>query len=150
MEFLDELRAAVSSYPTESVILSIVDAMDPVEFKTGELFQFYVRLTNNGELSMKNASVRIQGSAFADVAKWELPLTFGANVSSPGQDVPAHDPRKFGPFLAHAKSETQTLVETLFKATVGTWDASFEDLLKHHSASSAVPAAVYRAKVAPY
>jgi hypothetical protein len=144
--FFEQFRAALRYYPKTSVTLSIIDvALTGAVIETTEGFTFHVNLANNGALDMKQVVVKVLGSQYVKVASMSLfpPALPGAEALSLAMDVPAHESRKFGPFMGWAASPTDGTVREIVSATVWSWDANLEHLLKDHTGRSDAPKGSY-------
>jgi hypothetical protein len=97
--FIDDFASAVSSYPSTSVTLSIVD----VAVQTGttgavnvnEVWKYQVRVANNGHLNMTGVTLHIEGQNGAQVSTaaagpWSTSIfPGGLNINSHSIRIPS-------------------------------------------------------------
>ena len=76
MSVIDDLTTAVANYANDSCDTTIVEYSVTSGHSQGpqgnlnpeDEFQYKVKVSNNGELDMKNVKIRVNGSAWAKVA----------------------------------------------------------------------------------
>ena len=150
---LKQIRDAVEAYETddcktEIVSFSIIDGGGSV-LNTGEKFQFKVKVTNDGELDMKNVKVTVSGTMYADVATTR-DGTYDESVATPVSfDLPACHPPPTLLFNSHtteyfyglAKEHTGGVERDIVTARISTWDASWDHILMDHAAGRGEPEA---------
>jgi hypothetical protein len=83
MAFFDDFAMAVSNYPKDNVTLEIVNVVvaagTPGVVNVNEIWQFQVRVHNNGHLNLTNVMLHIEGQNGATVGQWNL---FGTSYSA--------------------------------------------------------------------
>ncbi|WP_224367492.1 hypothetical protein [Hyalangium versicolor] len=152
MAFLDEFKIAVSSYPANSVSLSIVD--EAVEqgsagaVNVNEIWKFRVNIANNGHLNMTGVFLQIESQNGALISKspagpWQ------SSVLSSALTVNAHGAQKTAFLYFKAPGVPKPAGTTLVKTHIYTFDANLTDLLNTHSGQSNSPAGVLNKQVYP-
>ena len=131
MSLLNDLANEIASYATDSCKTEIVNfSIAPpggVVLNRGEIFQFKVRVENEGHLDMKGVTVRALGTSFADVGL--SAGSFGAEATSGSFDLAAHQTHTTGFFRGKAKAITG-VAKDIVTAKIQSWDASLDHLLK--------------------
>src|SRR5437588_3501667 len=82
MAFFDDFANAVTEYPNTSITLSIINAVvnygTPEAVNVNEVWQFQVRIVNNGHLNLTNVMLHITGENETTVG---LPNLFGTSFA---------------------------------------------------------------------
>ena len=156
MAFLDDFATAVSDYPLNSVILSIVDLVVQPPGTAGavnvnEVWAFQVRVANNGHLNMTGVSLHVEGQNGAQVGlaatgPWSASIYSGALAALA---VNAHGTQDTVNLFFKAPNVAKPLGTPLVRAHIIIWDANLDHLLNGHSGHANLPAGTYSAQVSP-
>ncbi|MEN8374743.1 MAG: hypothetical protein ABFS34_04785 [Gemmatimonadota bacterium] len=156
MGMLDDLLAAINTYPSDSVTVDVVDFEEPgAHINVKEICRFRVRVRNNGQLDMRNVRLHVEGSRFASVSVTDflgIPTNFGSSVISGGRNIDAHASATFGDFHMRADAATGdggTEDEDLFTIHVSSYDANLEHILRDHSHHAGNPEEAYHRHIHP-
>lgn len=138
MAFFDDFRAAIDSYPADSVELNIVNFSEPGDhINEGESCTFFVEIVNGGQLNMRDVKLHLVGvQAWTRVrlnifAPWSIAVVTGASY-----DVNAHSTATVGPFHMLAEEDTDGNNEDILSVHLSTYDANIQHLLDGHSGHS--------------
>jgi hypothetical protein len=138
MGLIDDLTNAVEVYETvncktEIINFSIISG-GTVVLNKDEIFQFQVKVTNQGQLDMLNVKAQALGSIYADVAL--STGAFGGNAISGAFNLLANQSHTTGFYRGKAKMVTNG-AKDIVTARIFTWDASFDHILKDHTGTGA-------------
>lgn len=130
----EDLRSAIDKYATENCKTEILFALpaDHDRVNLGEVFPFTVKVTNKGQLDMKNVKVRAMGTADADVSLSSPAAVFGPSAVSQAFDLEAHQSHTTGNFRLKAKAVTNG-AKDIVTARIDVWDATLDHILRDHS-----------------
>jgi len=153
MGLLDDLLSAINTYPADNVEIDIVDfSGSDGHINVGEIWNFRVKVTNNGQLDMNNLDLHIRGSEWTIVGNVAFLPTFGSHIYSGKKDVDAHSARTFGPFYMRATQATGnggTDNEDIVSANIHSYDAGLNHILRDHGHHASNPIDNYRRHVHP-
>ncbi len=139
MGVIEDIKAAISSYPTKSVDVTVTSyALLPSQGTTlnkNELFKFKIKVQNTGCLNMNGVKVKVEGTSFATVAT-ASGGAYSSSATSSTFSVPAFGSYETGYFYGKATAATSG-AKTIVTAKVEEWDANLDYLL--NSASMAGP-----------
>jgi len=138
MSVIDDLKNAVASYPTDNCTTTIEDFSVTsgvgTTLNVGDEFQYKVKITNDGELDMKNVKIRVNGTKWADVALSGSTGKFGSSALLTATfDLDPGFRHTTGFFRGKCIADTGGVAKDIVKAQVYAWDASWEHLLNFHS-----------------
>jgi hypothetical protein len=135
MSIIDDLRNAITNYPTDHVDVSIVDfeilENKGPELNIGDKAKFKVKVENKSCLQMDNVAVAVNGTNFADVSRDNIHFITGP-VSSSSFTVIAWNNNKSSYLYLKCKAKT-TGPKDIVSARVDRWDANLIHLLRDHS-----------------
>jgi hypothetical protein len=154
MPFLDDFANAVSTYPSASVVLSIVDSAPvppatPGAVNVNEVWSFQIRIRNNGHLNMTGVSFHVIGQNGAQVSTnavgpWSGSIVFGnLNVNSHGGQQDTVN------LFYKAPSTAKPAGTVLVSAHINGFDVNLNDILLNHSGHPLTPQATRDAQVFP-
>ena len=157
MAFFDDFAKAVTDYPMTSVTLSIVNVVvsagTPGAVNVNEVWQFQVRVANNGHLNLANVMLHIEGQNGATVGQWNL---FGTSFSAETfLDIPginAHSTLDGPALLFKAPSAAKPLGTMLVKAHISNirmFTVNLDHILNGHGAHANPPAGTFAAQIFP-
>jgi hypothetical protein len=132
MPLIDDLLTAINAYPyhADNVEIDIVNfSGGGGQINAGEIWNFQVRVVNNGKLDMKNLDLRIYGSEWATVSKSSFPILFRSLLSTEKKDLDAHSTVTFGSFYMRAVQATGSGSpndEHLVSVHIGSYDAGLQ------------------------
>jgi hypothetical protein len=137
MSVIDDLTAAVETYPKTNVQVQIEDVEFPNEvLNVNEEGSFKVRVTNNGPLNLTDVSVKVKGLngvqvapiSAAGVLQWheEFEEALG-DVAGDGGSVASIN------FAFKAPSKPSETLEDLFKVSLQDWNANLDRILNAHT-----------------
>lgn len=132
MTILDDLRAVIASYPTDSAHISIRAVMPPDPIVLGVPFQFAIGIDNKGELEMANVRICAHGSEHVEVGlssagPWGTAAQYPTLLN-----VAAHQTFVRGGFWGRAKKFTRG-PELVITPHIVSWDAKLDHILNGHS-----------------
>ncbi len=131
MSVIDDLATAVQQYLADKCKVEIVDVTGfGRHLVVGEIANFKVKVSNNGDLDMKMICVQVSGSKFADIVGMPAAFMF--------LEAGKSDTR---PFRARATQPTGGQADIVSARIIG-WNASMDHILTDHSGASAVPTAL--------
>jgi hypothetical protein len=136
MGFMEDFRREIDTYDGEYVDVKLVayQHLGPGStLNVGEWFRFQIQVRNKGDLDMKNVSVLVSKTAFADVT---------LNYGSPGNyvsvsfgDINAHGSKQTSQWVyGYATRATEGAEKDVVTARIARWDASLDHVLKDHAA----------------
>jgi hypothetical protein len=151
-QMLQDLLNAIDTYPADNVTIQIINFEEPGgHINAGEVCTFDVRVTNNGQLDMRNLRLHVQGSQWTSVKR--LPTdSFGSYFISGARDVDAHTAVTFGRFRMRADQGTPdggTSNEELISAHISSYDAGLDHILGDHGHHASNPEAAYTRHIHP-
>lgn len=156
MSTIDDLLAAINTYPNGNVVISVINFSEPgTHINQGELCSFDVRVENNGQLDMKNVTLHVEGSGWTSVAisAWHGgPSSFSNSSISYARDVDAHASTTFGKFYMMADTATPDqgqAARDLITVHVQTFDADLYHILRDHGHHAGNPEESYRRHIHP-
>jgi hypothetical protein len=151
MAYFDDMAKALADYPITDVVLEIIEVSIPgAVLNQGEQGTFRVRVTNNGPLNLTGVTLRIKGHNGATVAGNGAIAPFEAEfVTAELLPINAHGGSTFTTLQRFKAPGAAQDATTLIKATLETWDANFDRILRGHSRPLDVPKGTYAAEVAP-
>ncbi|QTA84245.1 hypothetical protein [Desulfonema magnum] len=139
MSIIEDLRIAVDNYETDNCKTEIVNfeitGGGGTVLNETETFMFRVRVTNQSHLDMKNVTVRVSGTSFADVA-FLLIGPFGRSAVSRPFNLDAHQVHTTLFFRGKCKRVTNG-TKDIVTARINSWDASFDHILRDHTGAGA-------------
>jgi hypothetical protein len=156
------LQNAIVDYPSDMCLTEIVNfqivrgtlpdlnysPMAGGGYQT-ETFAFMVRVTNKGDLAMKNVKVRVSGRE--PVLPYLVPPTpvptyalvglqqdgeFETSIYDVPFDLPQHASRTRGPFFGLTNAATNGAIKPIVAARIMSWDASLDFILLDSSGRS--------------
>jgi hypothetical protein len=134
MGLLEDFRDGIESYETNQCKTEIVDfAIAPgggTVLDTGDIFQFKVRVLNQGQLDMKKVTVRANGTTYADVAL--STGSFGSHAVCTAFNLDSGQSYTTGFFRGKAKAVTGGSKD-IVTAQIQSWDASLDHILVDHT-----------------
>src|SRR5262249_4148690 len=143
MSVLDDLRDAISNYPTDNCSTTIEDFSVTSGvgsgLNVGDEFQYKVRISNDGELDMKNVKIRVNGTKWADVALSGSTGKFGSTALLEAPlNIDARTSFTTGFFRGKGKLDTCNVAGTylakdIVSAQIDGYDASLDHVLIDHS-----------------
>jgi hypothetical protein len=142
MSVIDDLRAAVANYATDNCETTIeefsVTSGTGTSLNEGDEFQYKVKVSNDGELDMKNVQIRVNGTDWADVALSGSTGKFGptALLDAP-LNINAKTSFTTGFFRGKGKLETKGVKEDIVTARIDGWDGVLDHILNDHSQAGA-------------
>ncbi len=153
MAFFDDFANAVTTYPKDSVVLTIVDKAPVPPATAGavninEISSFQIRIANNGHLNMTNVSFHVEGLNGAQVSTaaagpWAASITYGAlTVNANGSQDTVN-------LYFKAPAVIKPAGTKLVSAHIAGFDANLNHILNDHSAHSATPVGDYADQVHP-
>ena len=136
MTFIDDFASAVSSYPSTSVTLSIVD----VAVQTGttgavnvnEVWKYQVRVANNGHLNMTGVTLHIEGQNGAQVST-AAAGPWSTSIFPGGLNINSHSNQDTVDFYFKAPGVAKPAGTGLVRAHISTFDVNLNHLLNDHS-----------------
>jgi hypothetical protein len=146
---IDELVSAVNVYATDNVATQIVDvdvSGTGEVLNVGDVVEFKVRVTNQGQLNMKGVVVRVVGTEYADVSSSGANGPFSSQADSasfnleslpPLSPYPPPSTHTTGPFWAKMTKKTGAIAPNIVTAGILKWDASLDHILFAHSGRGA-------------
>ena len=152
MAFFDDFANAVSTYPSTSVTLSIVD----VALQTGtagsinvnEVWRFQVRVANNGNLNMTGVTLHIEGENGTQVST-AAAGPWSAEIFPGGLNVNGHGSQDTVDFYFKAPSVAKPAGTALVRAHISTFDADLNRILINLSGHADPPSGTYSNQVFP-
>ncbi len=152
MGLLEDLNSAINDYPADNVEISIIELTGGGgHINVGEVWNFKVRVTNNGMLDMKGLRLHIQGSTWTSVGGAAIGL-FAASFFPPAQDVNAHSSVTFQTFYMRADSATGnqgTVNEEIISAHISSFNADLDHILNDHGHHAGNPEGIINRHVHP-
>jgi hypothetical protein len=146
MSLINDLTSEIGKYATDFCKTEIIGFSingGGTVLNKGETFQFRVRVTNEGNLDMRNVQVLVIGSLFADVATGSGP--FGSQVlANKFEILPAGGSQSTGFFRGTAKAITSG-AQSIVTARINSWDASLDHILKDQSIAGAAEGILQKA-----
>src|SRR5262249_25114723 len=139
MSVITDLTNAVISYPNDDCEIEIVEFSITTQnggtiLDVGDEFQYKVKLTNNGQLTIKNVELQALGTKWADVplsgstGKFDSTALLTATF-----DLDPHHSFTTGFFRGKCIADTGGVAKDIVKAQIYSWDASWEHILDDHS-----------------
>jgi hypothetical protein len=142
MSVIDDLRAAVANYATDNCATTIeefsVTSGAGTSLNVGDEFQYKVKVSNDGELDMKNVKIQVNGTTWADVALSGSTGKFGptALLDAP-LNIDAKTSFTTGFFRGKGKLDTKDAPEDIVTAQIAGWDGVLDHILNDHSQAGA-------------
>ena len=135
MGVISDLKQELQNYPTSNCKTEIVGYVftgQGARLDVEETFKYRVRVTNEGELDMKNVMVQTLGTRYADVS--QSSGSYGSSANAGGtRSLDAGESFTTGYFRGKAKVETDGEEKVIVKARITRWDADLSHLLKDHT-----------------
>jgi hypothetical protein len=150
MSVIDDLSAAVETYPKSNVQIQIEDVDFPGDvLNVKEEGTYVVRVTNNGPLNLTDVTVKIKGLNGALVKSGSSLMEFTDEFVNRVDDVAGDGGSVLSStFRFKAPKQPSASPEDLFQVALHDWNANLDRILNDHTDPVSTVKAVFTAEVA--
>jgi hypothetical protein len=158
MGVLDDISAAVTTYPRDYLVVEIVQVDPPGDvINEDEEVSFRIQVANDGPLDANQVSLLVEGLNGTLVKSNGAGSVYGDSFTISGAffgDVPAHSngPGDPGPVVTTGnpfkfKQGADAPAKDLVRVSVKGWSSSFDHTFSHHTQADPEANDVYNAQV---
>lgn len=152
--FFADFKAALETYPGDSVTLSItnfsLESGTPTQINVNEIWKFKVNVQNDGDVNMNNVELHVLGQNDTLISTSGVAGPFNSGYQIFGSmTVNAGGSQKSDWLYLQAPPKKKAAGTDLVLVHINNWDADLGNLLETQAGHSASAQVIYEAEVFP-